>query len=149
MDSRAVADALGTDPKTLRRFLREPSTSFTPVGSGGRYSFTPEDVETLRAEFTPWAARQAARIATKAPAAPVGTPGTKAARKASLTQLDRDRLVWEEEARVSGTPVLADLRNPRVRALVRAQAQAAEDRLMAQLLRAGLHVAQIRDRAAA
>lgn len=149
MDSRAVAAALGTDAKTLRRFLREPSTSFTPVGSGGRYSFTPADVDAIRVEFAPWAERQAARMAAKAPVPSAGTRGTKSPRQAVLTQLDRDRMVWEEEARLSGEPILQDLRDPRVRARVRAQAQAAEDRLMQQLREAGLHVAQMRDRAAA
>jgi hypothetical protein len=150
MDTRAIADNLGTDPKTLRRFLRDPGTSFTPVGSGGRYSFTQADLAEIRREFEPWQRRQAAKAHAKTPAATMGTRAGTTPARAVLTQLDRDRLVWEEEARVmGGPPVLQDLRDPRVRAQVRAAAQAADDRLTAALLAAGLHVSQMRDRAAA
>lgn len=150
MDTRAIADNLGTDPKTLRRFLRDPGTSFTPVGSGGRYSFTQADLVSIAREFGPWQRRQAAKTAGKASVTPGGTRVTTAPPRALLTQLDRDRLVWEaEEALLGGPPVIEDLRNPRVRAQVRAAAQAADDRLTAKLLAAGLHVTQMRDRAAA
>jgi hypothetical protein len=141
MDTRAVADALGTDPKTLRRFLRDAATSFTPVGSGGRYSFTDKDIKTLRTEFEPWSDRQAKKVAAKSSVPRVTTSAR--ARKRAMTPADRDRLVWEEEGQI----ILEDLRDPRVRARVRASAQAAEDRLEAQLLAAGLHVIQMRDRA--
>lgn len=148
MDTRAIADALGTDPKTLRRFLRDPATSFTPVGSGSRYTFTDEDLKVIRCEFEPWASGQAAKAAAKPSQKPVATSAR--ARRKAMTQPDRDRLVWEEEEKLQGRPVvLGNLRDPRERARVRALAQAAEDRLTARLLAAGLHVSQMRDGAAA
>jgi hypothetical protein len=138
MDTRAVADALNTDPKTLRRFLRDKSTSFIPVGSGSRYNFTSADLDAIRAQFEPWSQRQAAKASEK----PVRARSTVA--RTGVTRADRDAAVWAEEAPV----VLEDIRNPRVRAEVRRLAREAEARLTAQLLAAGLHVTQKRDRAA-
>ncbi|WP_329407674.1 hypothetical protein OG563_36745 [Nocardia vinacea] len=43
LTTRQVAEALGTDPKTLRMFLRA-SADDTAVGSGKRYSFSANDV---------------------------------------------------------------------------------------------------------
>lgn len=139
MDTRAVADAIGTDSKLLRRFLRDKTTSFIPCGSGSRYSFTPEDVEGITREFGPWQVRQAAKAAQKP--AKLRTEATRA----PGTQADRDAVVWAED----GPVTLEDIRVPRVRAIVRERAQAAEDRLNALLLAKGLHVSQMRDRAAA
>lgn len=57
LTTKAVAERLGTDPKTLRVFLRATSQG---VGSGSRYAFTVKDVAPLKAKFTKWAAERVA-----------------------------------------------------------------------------------------
>jgi len=55
MTTREVAEKIGTDPKTLRVFLRSMSQG---VGSGSRYAFTAKDVAPLKAKFTTWLAER-------------------------------------------------------------------------------------------
>lgn len=134
MDSRAVADALGTDPKTLRRFLRSPSSSVEPVGSGGRYVFNADDLPTIKAEFKSWM-----QVAVPTRTAAVARTST---RRATRTRREIDAEVWAEEGDVS----MPDIRDPRVRARVRAVARVQEDHLNALLFAKGLHITQMRDR---
>lgn len=64
LTTKTVAERLGTDPKTLRVFLRATSQG---VGSGSRYAFTAKDVTPLKAKFTTWLAeREGARKAKTA-----------------------------------------------------------------------------------
>lgn len=63
LTTREVADKVGTDPKTLRMFLRA-SNDYEAVGSGSRYSFTAKDVAPMKAKFTKWAAER--EVAKKA-----------------------------------------------------------------------------------
>lgn len=80
MSSKEMAEAVGTDPRTLRIFLRQ-STAYESVGSGARYSFVKSDVAKIKKAFTAWksadekakAARKAAN-AEKLAAAKVATP---------------------------------------------------------------------------
>jgi hypothetical protein len=135
MDTRAVADQLGTDPKTLRRFLRSSASSVTPVGSGGRYAFTNDQLPTMRREFDGWTASQADK--------PVAvTSSRKTSPKTKRTQADRDAEVWAEE----GDVVMPDIRIPAVRRAVRMAAAARVERLEALLRERGLHISQSRDR---
>lgn len=136
MDTRAVADELCTDTKTLRRFLRSSASSITPVGSGGRYAFTREQVDVIRDEFKAWSAATPERPAVNLPKPQRG------GRRAARTQEDRDAVVWAEE----GVVVLPDIRRPEVLRAVRAQAAARDARLTERLMAAGLHITQIRDR---
>jgi hypothetical protein len=63
LSTKAVADKLGTDAKTLRVFLRATSEG---VGSGSRYAFTNKDIAPLKAKFTKWAAdRKPAKTAAE------------------------------------------------------------------------------------
>lgn len=48
-----LAAEIGTDPKTLRRFLRE-NDSFRNPGSGKRYTFTPREAESVKRAFNAW-----------------------------------------------------------------------------------------------
>ncbi|MDC8993683.1 hypothetical protein PR371_06790 [Mycobacterium marinum] len=57
LTSKVVAERLGTDPKTLRVFLRVTSQG---VGSGSGYAFTNKDIGPLKAKFTKWTADRAA-----------------------------------------------------------------------------------------
>lgn len=65
LTTKQVAEALGTDPKTLRVFLRA-SADYTAVGSGKRYSFTTKDVGPMKTRFTKWAKERAAAKAEAA-----------------------------------------------------------------------------------
>lgn len=72
-----LATALDTAPKTLRQFLRSREVG---VGSGARYSFTDDQVDTLREEFNTWAdarssrKRRPAAAEIDAPGLPMGAP---------------------------------------------------------------------------
>ncbi|MGS2808149.1 hypothetical protein [Nocardia sp. MW-W600-9] len=73
LTTKQVAEALGTDPKTLRVFLRA-SDDYEAVGAGSRYSFTTKDVGPMKTRFAKWAKdREAAKVA-KAEAAKESTP---------------------------------------------------------------------------
>jgi hypothetical protein len=54
MTTRQIAEAVGTDPKTLRVFLRA-SDDYTAVGAGSRYTFTAKDVAPMKTQFNAWA----------------------------------------------------------------------------------------------
>jgi hypothetical protein len=132
MDTKAVAGQIGTDARTLRRFLRDGMSSFTAVGSGGRYAFTPTDVPIIKDEFTRWSKVQSAK-----PSRVAAAPVPRRSRR-KPTQADIDREVWAEEERIHGPIQLPDIRNPRVLAEVRRATAEANARLDAQLRAAGL-----------
>jgi len=132
VDTKEVASHLKTDPKTLRRYLRSSSCTFKPVGSGGRYTFTRADLEELSRGFADWSKGKNV--------SPARIP---APRPAADDQDARDRAVWAEEDAIRGGPlVMADIRDPKVRAAVRAKAAAQEARLNSRLLAKGLHITQ-------
>lgn len=67
LSTRKVAEKVGTDPKTLRVFLRATSQG---VGSGKRYALPAKEVAKVKKEFATWEAeRKAAREAAKEAAA--------------------------------------------------------------------------------
>lgn len=66
LTTKAVAEKLGTDPKTLRVFLRATSQG---VGSGSRYAFTAKDVAPLKSRFSKWEKEHVAAKQAKAEAA--------------------------------------------------------------------------------
>jgi hypothetical protein len=53
LTSKIVAEEIGTDARTLRRFLRDDPT-YRNAGSGGRYVFTERDLPTLKKRFASW-----------------------------------------------------------------------------------------------
>ena len=131
MDTSEVAEKLGTTPRLLRAFLRSGYSTFVPVGSGSRYDFTEKEFPTIEKRFTEWKASGKPR--------PEAKPKTTTTRKSRhIKPSSRDAEVWAEE----GTIVLEDIRDPRVRARVRRDAQAADDRLTTMLVAKGVHVAQ-------
>lgn len=76
-DTRAIADELSTDPKTLRRFFRSDKCPIvTPVGQGGRYALDQDDVDKIKPLFKTW-------IKTKATAA----AATETKKKAKVKEL--------------------------------------------------------------
>lgn len=66
LTTRQVAEELGTDPRTLRKFLRSRDMG---VGTGSRYEFTKKDIAKLKKGFADWSTDQekakAAREAKK------------------------------------------------------------------------------------
>jgi hypothetical protein len=65
--AKQVANRIGTDPKTLRKFLRSPSSPYEAVGQGKRYEFPKEDLGAIKEAFTNWQAKNKARTQTKPP----------------------------------------------------------------------------------
>ncbi|MET0416562.1 MAG: hypothetical protein ABW022_11140 [Actinoplanes sp.] len=133
MDTTEVAKRIGTTPRILRAFLRSEYSTFEAVGSGARYDFTETEVPTIDKRFNAWrsAGKPRAEVKSQAPAKKTRSEKTK-------SQTVRDAEVWAEET----PPVLEDLRDPRIRARVRKDARAAEDRLATLLLAKGMHIAQ-------
>jgi hypothetical protein len=131
MDTSEVAKRIGTTPRTLRAFLRSDYSTFQAVGSGARYDFTESELPTISKRFSAWRTEGAPRPEAKAK--PVTAP--KAPKAKPRIQ---DEKVWAEEAPIK----LEDIRDPRIRARVKADARAAEDRLATLLIARGLHVAQ-------
>lgn len=131
MDTKSVAEELGTDAKILRRFLRQVGPVET-VGSGGRYQFTKADLPHLKELFAKWAKGKNVKPS------PVPKP-----RVPANDQAARDRAVWAEDPRPI---IIEDIRDPQVRAAVKKLAQEQESRLDARLLARGLHITQWRHR---
>jgi len=52
--TKDLAEELGTDPKTLRKFLRSQDSPVTPVGQGNRYSIDGRTARSLRKAFLTW-----------------------------------------------------------------------------------------------
>lgn len=131
MDTKTVAAKLGTSPRQLRQFLRSGHSTFQAVGSGARYDFTEKELPTIAKRFGEWRS-QGRPVVTAQPVAPRTTP------PAEVVQAHKDRKVWAEEGPIE----LEDIRNPRVRRRVLADARAAEDRLATLLIANGMHVLQ-------
>ncbi|MEV7329578.1 hypothetical protein [Micromonospora sp. NPDC093244] len=133
MNTAEVAEALGTTPRTLRQFLRSPSSPVKAVGSGVPYKFSESDLPTLRQRFADWnwTGKPKAKT-TRVNARPQRKDGT------CDQERQRDEAVWAED----GPVVLEDLDDPEVRAKVRRIAAEQEARLELRLLAAGLHISQ-------
>lgn len=130
IDTKTVATALGTEPKILRRFLRDPKSTYAAVGSGSRYNFTENDLPELTRRFQEWSGNKAARpVVVRVP-------------QDENTQREKDIAVWEEE----GPVAMADIRDPRVRRRVKDIAAAQMARLDERLMAVGLHISQMRYR---
>lgn len=136
MNTQEVAAVLGTDAKTLRRFLRDPSSTFEAVGSGARYEFDEADMPVLTRKFTKWAESQATKSPAPTRAPRVDSPSTRA--RVSQRYSDKDREVWMEEGEVT----VPDIRDPRVLAEVRRVENHRAIALDRMLLEAGLHISQ-------
>lgn len=109
MNSAEAAQAIGTDAPTLRKFLRSAASTFRAVGSGARYVFDDSDLPVLKRKFAAWEAslnKASNPPAKRAPHTTTKTPKTEV-----------DREVWADEPEF----VVPDVRDPRIRAMVRAQ----------------------------
>lgn len=97
MTTSEVADELGTDPKTLRKFFRSDKCDITPVGQGKRYAITADDIDDLRTSFDLWAGGKAKKAdaedepkADKAPAKGKKAKGKKSKKPAPVVADDPD-----------------------------------------------------------
>jgi hypothetical protein len=140
MNSREVAGRLGTDARTLRRFLRDPKSTFQAVGSGGRYEFEESDLPGLEKRFADWMKGQ--QTVDRTPREKLPTPAPAVTSSRAKTQAEKDAEVWAEE----GTVVIDDIRDPRVRARVRCEAHERARRLDERLMAHGMHISQWRER---
>lgn len=59
VSAKQVVEACETTPRVLQ-FLRA-SKDYQAVGSGGRYTFAPKDVATIKTRFVAWVAEREAR----------------------------------------------------------------------------------------
>lgn len=57
LSTKETAEAVGTEPRTLRVFLRA-STDYEACGAGKRYAFTASDIPTMKKRFAIWRAEQ-------------------------------------------------------------------------------------------
>lgn len=51
LTTRDIADALNINPRDLRIFLRAQGDTYTPPGSGGRYSFTKSQIAPMKKAY--------------------------------------------------------------------------------------------------
>lgn len=58
---KELAAELGTDPKTVRKFLR--SLSSERPGKGGRWAISTADLEAIRSRFEGWSSNRATTFA--------------------------------------------------------------------------------------
>jgi hypothetical protein len=142
MNTKQVAELLGTDPRTLRQFLRSSASTFVAVGSGARYDFTERDVPTIKKKFSEWSGAVRGATTTPAPVRRVRPVVQTSEEQVREAQRTRDEEVWAEEGPIH----MPDIRNPKVRARVRRDAEDREARLMMLLMSRGMHVMQKGDR---
>lgn len=120
LSSKQVAAEIGTEPRTLRRFLRDDPT-YRNAGSGGRYVFTTRDIPTLKKRFTSWQSGVEARRAKR----------------------DTSGLVNKSQKAIEEPEMIVIPRcTPQLRRVEEEQIK----RLHARLRECGLHVSQMRDR---
>lgn len=55
LSAKEAAKEIGTDARTLRKFIRSAKDlPVEPVGQGARYEFTPKEVKALKKAFVSW-----------------------------------------------------------------------------------------------
>lgn len=98
LTTKDVAIALGTDGRTLRRFLRDSAFSKQgKVGQGKRYEFSRSEVTAMKPRFSKWVkAQEAARVervanAEKKAKKAASKPAVKAPRAPKPKADDRSR----------------------------------------------------------
>ena len=82
-----VAAMLDTTPKIFRRFLRDESSTFRPVGQGKRYTFEARDIAAAKRLFPIWSAAHTRQAkATDQPATSQAGSNRAAALDATLRE---------------------------------------------------------------
>lgn len=58
LSAKEAAKEIGTDARTLRKFIRgAKNLPIAPVGQGARYEFTPKEVKALKKAFISWSSK--------------------------------------------------------------------------------------------
>jgi hypothetical protein len=136
MTSSDVAREIGTDAKTLRRFLRA-DPSYRNVGSGGRYDFQPSDIPTVKKLFTAWI--DGKKVSIK----PSGKTSVKTVDATPRTRAEIDADVWAEEDAQRAAAGLGPVVVPPMTPTLRQAAAERVARLEARLRERGRHVSQV------
>lgn len=55
LSAKEAAKAIGTDARTLRKFIRSDNSGFDACGQGNRYEFNSNEVKALKKAFVAWA----------------------------------------------------------------------------------------------
>ena len=61
LSAKEVALELGTDARTLRKFLRDTTPAEDQPGQGGRWAFEKKQVKKLKTRFAEWSEAKPAR----------------------------------------------------------------------------------------
>lgn len=74
MTTAALAEALETTPRELRKFLRSDASGIEGVGKGSRYALpgSKREVTALGKRFAAWTEAKAPKVEEDAPEAPEG-----------------------------------------------------------------------------
>ena len=110
--AKEAAIQLGTDARTLRKFIRSApkGLSIDPVGQGNRYEFTAKDIKSMKKAFTAWGGK---KVETPKDEAPPKKKGKKSKDKIdeSIQEQDEvDRTTEEVDLDDDDMPVdLSDL----------------------------------------
>lgn len=70
MTTTEIAAEFGTDPRTLRKFLRSDEGKAMKVGKGSRWGIEKRELRALRSRFAKWDEARKAPIADEAPESP-------------------------------------------------------------------------------
>lgn len=66
---KEIAQEFETDPRTLRKFLRDTLPKDEQPGKGSRYAIEGKQVRSLKSKFGKWTEEKAAKVATDEDAA--------------------------------------------------------------------------------
>lgn len=110
LTTNEVADELGTDAKTLRKFFRSDKCDIEPVGQGKRYAITPDDIDDLRTSFQAWSSGKAKKAdegdepkEPKADKAPVTKKANKKNKKKAAPVIAEEEDLGEDDADLEPT----------------------------------------------
>lgn len=92
MTTSEVAEQLGTDPKTLRKFFRSDQCSIEPVGQGKRYAITKSDIKELKTAFGAWSSGKVKK-ATDDDAEPPADKAPKKSKKKTAKPTKEDEII--------------------------------------------------------
>lgn len=108
--AKQVATRIGTDAKTLRKFLRSSSSPFDAVGQGKRYEFTTRELAQIREAFNKWQSKSRARSTAPQPAeVKKVVEGIKKGTNRLRSDIDRDApLLPDSPTMLSHAAVIGD-----------------------------------------
>lgn len=71
LSAKEAAMRIGTDGRTLRKFLRSPQGKGRLVGQGNRWAIDPDDLDELKIKFSNWHKPKAKEVKVSLPIADV------------------------------------------------------------------------------